>query len=523
MKPNRTDNPLTESGKKLTTSRRKKDFESQIVDSGQACPTQREDAPKSGLRPLIKNLGMMEPKENGITQNPKDMKRLTRNILIVFGLTALVLLAIAFWTARIAWISSENLSTDYAEKIFKKDDFLDDASAGLLRMNNLLVMQHIRPEQASELRQQFESQSAKLRRGMNSEESILPEIVKKRVVIRIREDFESYLESANAFLNAKHAETNLENQIERIQLIREKTERLLISLKDLSDRRSEILQESFVQYKTTQSKLIWLALFLSALSFLLIGASAIILLRNRSTKLRLELSQAKIAQQKQEKLASLGTLASGVAHEIRNPLTAIKARLFTLEKKINPESEAILQVNEIGNEINRLERIVKEFLLFARPPKPEAKNFDLAPFLEQVSDFLQPELSEKSIRLAIEPSQPLFASGDVEHLKQILINLIQNAADASNPNDTITLHARNLNSRNANQIAIDVIDQGSGVPEEVAKKLFNPFYTTKPKGSGLGLSIAKRIAQAHHGDLTFVSAPGEGTTFTLTLPAAKAA
>lgn len=291
---------------------------------------------------------------------------------------------------------------------------------------------------------------------------------------------------------------------------------------EIGEQASAEAARAVAELQAAQSRLARMVLALSIATMLLLAAATFVFLRSRVAELRLDLARDRLTDEKQRKLASLGTLASGVAHEIRNPLTAIKARLFALERKIDPDSEARPQIKEIRNEIDRLERIVKEFLLFARPPNPEPTVFEVGPVVDQVVSLLEMELLQRGrIRLKAASATGLSANADPEQLKQVLINLIQNAAAASEPDQEVSLEARALpaSGGRAAQVAIDVVDRGCGVPPAIAPKLFDPFFTTKPKGSGLGLSIAKRIAKANGGDLVFVSKPGQGSAFTILLPA----
>lgn len=291
---------------------------------------------------------------------------------------------------------------------------------------------------------------------------------------------------------------------------------------EIGEQASAEAVRAVAEMQAAQSRLARMVLALSIATMLLLAAATFVFLRGRVAELRLDFAHDRLTHEKQRKLASLGTLASGVAHEIRNPLTAIKARLFALERKIDPDSEARPQIKEIRNEIDRLERIVKEFLLFARPPNPEPTVFEVGPVVDQVVSLLEMELLQRGrIRLKAASSSGLSARADPEQLKQVLINLIQNAAAASEPDQEVSLEARALpaSGGRAAQVAIDVVDRGCGIPSEIAPKLFDPFFTTKPKGSGLGLSIAKRIAKANGGDLVFVSKPGQGSAFTILLPA----
>ncbi|MGK0236795.1 MAG: signal transduction histidine kinase [Candidatus Pelagisphaera sp.] len=450
------------------------------------------------------------------------MPLIPRRYLIAGSTIAILFIGLIFWSARSAWIASNEVSSRHAEQILQRDGFLGEAGSTLVRLNNLLLIREFRPSQAKTNRARFETLAKELSEGLAKEESILPDNAKLGIIRDLKQDFQDYLETAYSFMDTSQNDNQLQDRLERMQLIREKAERIIITLNQISDSRAKEIESIFSEYKATQNRLYKFVLLLAVLAFLLTGAAIFIILQNRVANLRLDLARSKISHQKQERLASLGTLASGVAHEIRNPLTAIKARLFALDKRIEPTSDAHDQIKAISNEINRLEKIVKEFLLFARPPRPELKPFEVMPLLEQVSDLLQTELEERSLHLKISPSEGAMATGDTEQIKQILINLIQNAADASEKEDSILLETSEIANDNlqggAGETAIYVIDQGAGMPENVAKNLFNPFFTTKPKGTGLGLSIAKRIAQANKGDLLFDSRLGEGTTFRLILP-----
>ncbi len=241
--------------------------------------------------------------------------------------------------------------------------------------------------------------------------------------------------------------------------------------------------------------------------------------------LRRQLGETGDALEHAQKLASLGLLASGVAHEIRNPLTAIKARLYTHQKLLargTPEHE---DCDFIGEEITRLERIVRDFLQFARPSEPLLAAVSPADLLREVQELLAPALRESSIDLAVESTVETAVRADRHQVKQVLINLVRNAAESIGEHGQVALRAREtrlpLGDRPA--VALEVQDTGRGLPPEVQKRLFDPFFTTKPSGTGLGLSIAARIVQRHGGVLEFQTHPGRGATFRIVLPAETSA
>ena len=239
--------------------------------------------------------------------------------------------------------------------------------------------------------------------------------------------------------------------------------------------------------------------------------------------LRRQLAESGTALEHARELASLGVLASGVAHEIRNPLTAIKARLYTHQKLLTKGTPEHEDCDFIGEEINRLERIVRDFLQFARPSDPQLATVSPAALLREVRELLAPELRAASVDLALEGAVETAIEADAHQIKQVLINLVRNAAESIGGSGTVTLRAREsrLAIGNARAVAIEVEDTGKGIPPDVQERLFDPFFTTKPSGTGLGLSIAARIVEKHGGALEFQTQPGRGTTFRLVLPVEK--
>ncbi len=250
---------------------------------------------------------------------------------------------------------------------------------------------------------------------------------------------------------------------------------------------------------------------------LLILAAALVIMVYRGTiaPLRLQLTESQAIIARQEKLASLGVLAAGVAHEIRNPLTAIKFRLYSLRKSfpsVDSDNEDALV---IANEISRLERIVDDFLEFARPSEPEMIAIPAQRVLQEVCDLLKAQLAKAEIELKLELSNSIWVRADTQQIKEVLINLIQNAADSIGRKGTIILRVR---KERESGVALDVADTGKGIPDEVQKRLFDPFFTTKEGGTGLGLSIAARIVEKHGGELRYQTQVNRGTTFSVVLP-----
>ena len=276
----------------------------------------------------------------------------------------------------------------------------------------------------------------------------------------------------------------------------------------------------------TLKRLRLLVLVLVALLFAFGAALAGVSYRDLIAPLRIKLVQSQAEAGRNEKLAALGVLAAGVAHEIRNPLTAIKTALFALQKKLPPESSALGQGQILDREVSRLERIVSGFLQFARPAEPNPATIRAGLPLAEVQALLGPELAKAAIQLETEELAPMQIHADPAQLQQVLINLVQNAADSIGSGGRIVLRARPDHKRIAEKdtpvAVLEVADNGDGIAPEVEKRLFDPFFTTKAGGTGLGLSIAARLVQMNGGVLQYQTQLNRGSTFGLVFPRADA-
>ena len=275
----------------------------------------------------------------------------------------------------------------------------------------------------------------------------------------------------------------------------------------------------------TLTELRWSAIGSLALLFLFGLGLAAVVYWDLIAPLRVKLQESQVVAERNEKLASLGLLAAGVAHEIRNPLTALKTALFLQQRKLalvalEPGDNELLE-----REILRLERIVNEFLQFARPAQPHPIVLPAGEPLQRVQDLLAPQLADSGIRLIREPGAPLPIRVDPAQIQQVLINLVQNSADSIGRNGTINLRARaehrRLGDAEKEVVILEVADTGKGIPPAVQKRLFDPFFTTKDKGTGLGLSIASRIVEMNGGLLQFQTQQNHGSTFGIVLPRAS--
>lgn len=238
--------------------------------------------------------------------------------------------------------------------------------------------------------------------------------------------------------------------------------------------------------------------------------------------LRAMLIQSQAVIERHEKLASLGTLAAGVAHEIRNPLQAIKMRLFSLKKSLPKDGRDHEDLALISSEINRLEKIVKETLQFARPGEPEMAVISASELVRDVAQLLDGALRKRDVQLNVEATEELLVRVDRQQIQQVLINLVLNGAESIEGHGSVRVRALNdsatLNGSPQPVVRIEVSDTGPGIPPEVERRIFDPFFSTKEGGTGLGLAIAARIVEKHGGFIHYSTQPNRGATFTVVLP-----
>jgi signal transduction histidine kinase len=260
------------------------------------------------------------------------------------------------------------------------------------------------------------------------------------------------------------------------------------------------------------------------LGLLLAAISAVVVLLYRDVvrPLREQLVDRETLLAKREKLAALGTLAAGVAHEIRNPLTAIKARLYTLRRLILSD-ESKEDVQAITSEVDRLERIVRDVLGYARPADAALGQVELSAWLREFAAFVKPELTETKIELAVDAAVTANAEIDANQLRQVMLNLVRNAQEAfeGRPGRIELALLRKqlpLHGKLSEVAVLSVTDNGPGIPVKTQARLFDPFFTTKPMGTGLGLAIVARLVENQGGEISFQSAPGTGTRFVVCLP-----
>ena len=254
-------------------------------------------------------------------------------------------------------------------------------------------------------------------------------------------------------------------------------------------------------------------------------------LRYQRTAQRLEESYAKLRQQadqileieenlrRVDRLSALGELSAGMAHEIRNPLGSIRGTAEILQDGI-PETDPRYEFTRILiKEVDRLNRVVQDFLNFARPPVVEQEAVDLEQCIDEVLLLVRPQLQKVRVELQRQRREMAPIRGQPEQLRQIFLNLILNALQAMPEGGVLRIASR----QQEQAILVEVGDSGQGIAAEHLEKIFNPFFTTRSEGTGLGLAITSRLMQGHGGRIEVASRPGAGTTFTLSFPLAAAA
>ncbi len=224
-----------------------------------------------------------------------------------------------------------------------------------------------------------------------------------------------------------------------------------------------------------------------------------------------------------ERLAAVGKMAAMITHEVRNPLSSSGLNTELLDDELGEnQKEARELVQAIHREVDRLTAITEEYLTFARMPKPKTAPEAVNTLVGSLVGFVRPDLATKGVKLDVDlaDGDPI-AQIDAAQMRQCLINLVRNASEAvvTKGGGTVTLRTRRATG---DRITIEVQDDGPGIAPEVLPRMFDPFFSTKEGGSGLGLALTQQIVKDHGGDLSVESTVGRGTTFTVSVPAKPA-
>ncbi len=212
-----------------------------------------------------------------------------------------------------------------------------------------------------------------------------------------------------------------------------------------------------------------------------------------------------------ERLSALGEMAARIAHEVRNPLVSIGAAAQVVAEELGEQSPVIGELRAIAREVRRLDNIVSDFLRFARPRRYERREVDLAAVIDETVALVRPKASGHDLSIATE--RPLPARCDPDAIKQVLLNVLLNGVEAS-ATGPVHLDA----SRFGDMVVLAVADRGPGVPESARRRVFDPFFSTKTRGTGLGLAVCKQIIDEHKGRIRLQRRRGGGTRVVIELP-----
>jgi signal transduction histidine kinase len=224
--------------------------------------------------------------------------------------------------------------------------------------------------------------------------------------------------------------------------------------------------------------------------------------------------------EKSSKLAAIGKIAPALAHEIRNPLTAIKMLIYAMmqEPEVNEEKRHDLEI--ITHEINRVEGFLQNFLKYARPAKPQMQMVSIIPVIRETLQLMQPRFRQSNITVTENHEhENLRIKADPDMIKQIILNLVLNAVESIGQDGELNVTTQVNADDEENQVfQISISDTGPGIPDNIKDSLFDPFVKGKDQGVGLGLSISQRIAELHHGWISAANNNIKGATFTIHMP-----
>jgi signal transduction histidine kinase len=245
-------------------------------------------------------------------------------------------------------------------------------------------------------------------------------------------------------------------------------------------------------------------------------------LDNFLTRIRFGRRRLRKRAQSAERLAEVGTLTGGLAHEIKNPLSTVLLNLQLLQEDLNPNDPAhtriVNRLNTVTREASRLRDILDDFLRYAGKIELRRQAVDLNDLLEELVDFYSPQAQLNRVQLRFKRNAtPLIASIDPRLIKQAVLNLMINALQAMPSGGELILSATLAQSANPHAV-IDVIDTGSGIPADQTGKIFQAYYSTKKGGTGLGLAMARRIVEEHGGQIGVRSEANKGSDFYIELP-----
>jgi len=440
-----------------------------------------------------------------------------------YGFTSAVVLGLVVllvWAGAWAWLHLDRLRKDFSAVQSASFHLAEHVQEKMLALEETLRRMDAHPDAAGLA--DFRGQAADMMLWVRTNRVSVSSVRQREVLGRMEAAFEAYSSKAQPMLEEKVRNDPGAKPKPVLQEVEGEAAAVLGLGGELRVAEQAALEQFVRASRRSMGSLYTHVVISVGLAAVLALAALRLIHVARIAPLEAKLVESRSVLEQKEKLASLGTLAAGVAHEVRNPLTAIKVRLHSLQRAMAGNLSAKDDLGVIGDEIKRLERIVGDFLLFARPSPPELKLLRVAVLFDQVNRLMGPQVEARGVIWKIEAPPELWVRADPQQVEQVLINLIQNAVENTQRGGSITVRAGASRARwpsgRAPAIVLEVVDTGRGVAPEAAKRLFDPFYSTKPDGTGLGLSIAARIIEKHAGLFEYQSKAGCGTTFRIILP-----
>ena len=445
--------------------------------------------------------------------------------LTSFALAIGLVAGLVTWATYTIWQEVARLADRFDKAQLASYEIADHLQATILRMDNILVRYELEHDERDF--NKYLQASDDLNRFIDKQKLALRAARESSLLNKIDVAYDSYLETVSNVVAEIRQNESQATKLGGIQKINDVSAQMFELGHELEDAHREVLEGSLLAASRKSVAMLQPLLFGSLFLLLALGTSLFIMIyRDMIAPLRIKLVESSAIIERQEKLASLGMLAAGVAHEIRIPLTAIKARLFMQGKQLKPGTPEYADAEVIGHEINRLERIVRDFLLFAKPSEPELAAIPAERPLREAMELFGAQLQKLNIKIVLEASPNTWIRVDPQQFKQVVLNLVQNAADSVGHDGTISLRTRResrlLAGHQTSVAILEITDTGKGMSPEVRTRLFDPFFTTKESGTGLGLPIAARIVEKHGGVLQYQTQVNHGTTFGIVLPLAAA-
>src|SRR3989441_5927760 len=356
-----------------------------------------------------------------------------------FALAVVLLAALVGWAGHSAWQQLKQLRRNFGAVQSESFHLADHVEASILNLDETVLRFDLRKDPADKAH--FHKESDELKQWIQTQEFLVTIPLELELLKQIEVALEAYSTRTAKLLEERAQAGSVASPREVLEKVENKAQILGLRTKLKAVERAALnhfVEDSHEALGGLQRLLMALVALVLILGF----TATSLIYRVKIAPLRAQLVESRAIIERQEKLASLGTLAAGVAHEIRNPLTAINVRLHSLKRTLVPGSSEHEDAAVIDQEIQRLDRIVRDVLHFARPAEPRPVTITAGSLFSRVRDLLDSQLEKASIRLSLASSPPLRIRVDPQQIEQVLINLIQNAAESIGRDGTITLRTR---------------------------------------------------------------------------------